>query len=1307
MKALRIVLILLLLLTWYPRSYADEGKLYTSSQLTSSLITAIVQDHQGYIWVGTQNGLNRFDGYSFTSYLYKTGNTSSLCHNFVSTLFVDSDGQLWVGTVKGLARYNAATDDFTRFDIRPDSDDEPRIITIVESAQGQILVGTSGFGLYEVGLHDTDIRQIDRYSADDGNDYYWGLLYDSQGRLWKSDNNGTIYCFSADKQPQLLLRYQPTTGVTFTFLQDAEGNVIAISKLGGVFFDATTLAYTEQHTDLATLSSAMIGNDGNLLLGTTGYGLWRFGLTGNPREPIFLNSPNIDATTANITAVFEDNQQNLWVGCNQRGLLFYPNKQQAFQNWSLSSNGLSTARVVESITHASDGGLWAAFGDGNLYHFDPKGNISRSIDCPSRLHCIHRDRQGSYWAGIGSTLYTFNESTGKLEEVKTFDGDYLQSITDDGQGHLYLSTFSKGMTVYDIRTQSTRNYDMFQRDDPRGYLCNNWVFTLLLDSQGLLWIATSSGVSCYNPEKDTFNDYGWHNILEGYVCNTLAEGPDGNILIGTDRGLYVFNRQQNEATPFHGAEELEDKTIESIVCLQNGDVWMSTSMGIWHYIHSSGQLLGYINDNGLREREYIRGVQLQMNDGSIVFGNSSGLVAFKPDHVVKSQQKPGDIHLTSLRVGGQTINVHTLSNGDVITSEPVTQSKSFTLSYLDNSFTMEFSTFDYADASNMVLEYRLDDAPFTEKAIGDNVITFSHLQPGTYRLYVRAEQNGQYSAMQTYTITIRAPWYNSTTAWILYCLALILLLSYISWHRYRIRQQQMAEEKMRFLINATHDIRTPLTLILSPLHKAMKIVETNSEPSTLLSQLQTIDHNARRILGLVNQILDIRKIDKKQMRLQCEPTEMVSFINNIYKVFESHAHEHSIQYIFRHSDEVEAWIDRIQFDKVIQNLLSNAFKFTPDNGIIILDLQSDQTHITISVTDTGTGLCEDDIPKLFKRFYQSASNQALGKEGTGIGLNLSQMIVEMHHGTIKAQNRQDGQQGSQFIVTLPVGNSHLSSEEIKATSASNDGGNNVQPQKKPKTGHRIMLVDDDTEITDYITSELSDQYHFHSCQNGKEALHELLSDDKHYDLVVSDIMMPEMDGFTLLRTIKSNTKLSHLPVILLTSESAVGNRLEGLQQGADAFLAKPFLIDELHVTINNLLTKSKRLKDKFSGAEQERNEQVEQRDVADNDKQLMDRIMQSIDKNLSNSEFSVEQLAADAGLSRSQLHRRMKELTGISPSEFIRNLRLEQAARLLRERKTNISQVAYSLGFNTPGNFSKAFKQHFGMAPTEFTENNT
>ena len=481
---------------------------------------------------------------------------------------------------------------------------------------------------------------------------------------------------------------------------------------------------------------------------------------------------------------------------------------------------------------------------------------------------------------------------------------------------------------------------------------------------------------------------------------------------------------------------------------------------------------------------------------------------------------------------------------------------------------------------------------------------------------------------------------------------------------------------------------------MSPLHKLLK----RDFDSDTKSDLKTIEHNAQRVQNLVNQILDIRKIDKQQMKLQCQETDIVQYVGNILKSYEYTAKERGMKFSYQPEvDQLKVWLDRTALDKVVDNLLSNAFKYTYDGGEIEVRVGEGPHHTAeLQVIDNGMGI-RGDVHRIFDRFYQGSSSRSLHIEGTGIGLNLCKMMVEMHHGTIEAANREDTQ-GSIFTVRLPLGNSHLTAEEI------------LVPQEKatkPKSqsNYRVLIVDDDAEIGHYISQELGSYYHITSATSAREALRELLGaePEKQYDLVVSDVMMPEMDGFTFLRMVKTNMNLSHIPVVMLTSKSDVANRLEGLEKGADAFLAKPFDMDELHVVINNLISKNLRLKGKFSGVQQQK-DKVEEKQVKGNDEALMERIMNVVNQHLDDSDFNVEMLTKEVGISRAQLHRKMKEMTGLPVSEFIRNIRLEQAVRLLEEQKINVTQVAYAVGFSNLAHFSTVFRKQFGVSPSEYVE---
>jgi signal transduction histidine kinase/DNA-binding response OmpR family regulator len=602
---------------------------------------------------------------------------------------------------------------------------------------------------------------------------------------------------------------------------------------------------------------------------------------------------------------------------------------------------------------------------------------------------------------------------------------------------------------------------------------------------------------------------------------------------------------------------------------------------------------------------------------------------------------------------------------------------------------------------NVTYEYRVNGGEWIRNSAGVNDFTLSHLQPGTYRIEVRAQQGNEYTPEKVVVVTIRAPWYRTTLAYIIYFTILLILGVYVFLAYRRHTHEQLNEDKMKFLINATHDIRSPLTLIMSPLANLKRHIGDGNPDA--LRDIDTIDRNAKRILNLVNQILDVRKIDKQQMQLHCQKTDLVAYTQSIYKMFEYNACEHNITFTFTHDMEsLDIWIDRSQFDKVITNLLSNAFKYSYDGGSVEIRLSQNDHQAILQVLDSGLGLDSENLKHVFERFYQGSNSRRLHIAGTGIGLNLCKMIVDMHHGTIEAHNRK-GENGAVFEVCLPLGNAHLSPNEIDDTPEEIEEveAAPVATPVKSGTKHRVLIVDDDAEIGRYISTELGKYYKFTVCSNGKEGIKELLAGN--YDVVVSDVMMPEMDGFTMLRMIKTSVKVSHVPVIMLTSMSDVAHRLEGLERGADAYLAKPFELEELHMVIENQIQTRQRLKGKYSGAQQQA-DKVETVEVKGNDELLMERIMKSVNRNLSNSDFNVDMLTQEVGISRAQLHRKMKELTGISTSEFIRNIRLEQAARLLREQKVNVTQVAYTVGFSNLAHFSTIFRKHFGIAPSEYAE---
>mgnify|MGYP002625265628 CR=1 FL=1 len=1298
----RLLTLILLLGVWGLWATAQTGHLFGSDKLSSTNITSICQDQMGYIWIGTEFGLNRFDGYRFTSYLNDPRDSTSLCFNTVVSLLCDREGRLWVGTAKGIQRYDPATDRFVNYQF-PDSL-HPRASGIVQLRSGSLMVGTSGYGLYELDPAASLLKRRNDYQSDPGDVFFNAVFEDAGGGFWKGGANRFGYR-PIGKGVQM---FSTTYGVPTAFF-DWEGRTMVVCR-------DRILAYehgqpVDSPIDLGEAQqvggfrTAVKDRAGNVYVGTRGNGL--FWIPARTRRLLryATTAPGFDMNTASIMALLEDRQGNIWVGCQQKGLFLIPNHKAQFTSWSFSGQKQDIGSCVSSVCEGDDGITWCTVENKGVYGFDRQGRIVAHPQSPNGVEFIYRDTEKAYFLGTTHGLYTYDPLTGRAQLFSDFVCDKFNTMTDDGRGHLFISVYAKGMLVYDRATRQFRFFTMTRTDDPeRATLCNDWILSMITDRDGRVWIGTSDGVTCYDPQADTFRPFGWTSLLHKSV-NTLMETRDGDISIGTEQGPYMWFRSTNQMMELPESEPLKNLSVCYVVQDNAGDYWCSTTMGIWHFRMDEQKWVSYISGSGLSGREYVACAGLHTADDRIFFATGDGLTTFTPQQVSSVQTQPGRLQLTGFYIDGRAVSTLTESNGTQVTEQPVGESNHFTVSYLDNTFTLEFSLLNYVGAANVVFEHRLNDGDWIAGNIGHNMITMNHLASGTYRLEVRAIDNGVVSESCFYTIVVKAPWYRSTLAYALYILGLLGLAGLLGWSYRRRMRQRLDEDKMKFLINATHDIRSPLTLILGPLEK-LRRRQLDDESK---QDLGVIDRNAQRILTLVNQILDVRKIDKQQMHLHCRETNMYDFVNTIYNIYAYNARERGINFTFTGAEDITAWVDRTQFDKVVSNLLSNAFKYSYDRGDISMVLSEghDDTvrgplsdYVELTVTDTGTGMRDDTLQHLFDRFYQGKSDKSAHIEGTGIGLNLCKMIVDMHHGSITGRNRTDGIKGSVFTVRLPLGRDHFSEAELDMT-AEQPQSVRLSGRRQPSSSFHILVVDDDEEIAGYIANELSDYYYFSASHNGKDGLKELLTNS--YDLVISDVMMPEMDGFTMLRLIRTNVNISHLPVIMLTSKTDIGNRLEGLEKGADAYLTKPFNVDELHATIDNLINTRLRLRGKFSGSQQP-SEGVQQITVKGNDEQLMERIIKSINEHIGESEFGVDDICHDAGISRAHLHRKMKEMTGIPVSEFIRNIRMEQAARLLKEQKLNITQVAYTVGYSSLPYFSSVFRKHFGLSPREFIE---
>ena len=1283
--------------------HADIGHLYTGDRMSSSLIECLTQDKYGFLWVGTEYGLNKFDGYRFTSYLYDSKDSTSLVGNEIVRLLSDSQGRLWVGLGKGLMRFDYEHNNFHRYQFP--NKEFPRVNALIETAEGDILIGTAGYGLFSIRKGEDHITQEKAFCKRPVDDFFSRVFEDDQHNLWRSSHLNTMTRFTvSNRRPQSIEDFTSPFGSPISFIKTDDGGFLVICISGILRYDYATEQLADAGFDLSALGQqvsikrGLIDSQGDIYIATSGKGLMVIPHNTKVLQPVESYSGRFNLASSNIADLIEDKDHNLWLGCYQKGLFQLNQGEDAFSSWNFSEQNYSIGSSVYSIgSDDASGDLLCTVQNNGVYRFNRQGRIIAHPSTPMGVTCIHHDRQGQWWLSTSNALYAFNPSTGASQQRLSFDGWGVNCMIDDGQGRLYICNFGKGMVIYDKASGNTTKVFMQNQEGIGNTLCNDWIKSMFIDRYGMLWVGTSNGVSCLNTKTGQFKQFGKEVLLKGYLCTSFCEQRQGNILIGTNNGLFVYDRIKEQLTELPGAEIFHNKLICAIVSDRDDDLWISTSMGIWQYSQKSKQFIPHINGNGLSNKEYVLNAVTQTADGLIAFGTNEGITTFYPNNVKESRMELGEVYLTNFMVGNRLLNC---------------LDDYFEVPYDESTFTMEFSLLTYKNTENITFEYRINGAEkWTSTNEGQNAISFNKMKPGKYVIEVRAVSNGQTSeAVKTITVIVLAPWYATTWAYLCYLLLLGgLFMLGVYWFERR-RKADLEESKMRFLINATHDIRSPLTLIMGPLKKLkMRVSDEES-----LEDIETIDRNAQRLLHLVNQILDERKIDKDQMRLHCRETDLTSFIQGIYKLYEYNAQQRNIRYTFTagrsvngqpvtvdgtaQQPKIMAWVDRVNFDKVISNLLSNAFKYTFDGGEINVELVEENNQIVIKVRDNGIGLDEDKPERLFNRFYQGSNTRDLHLDGTGIGLNLSKAIVNMHGGEITAMNREDGMRGTVLTIMLKKGNSHLKPEEIEIVDE--QGARGREPAKKQASKNfRILIVDDDIEIASYIRNELGNWYRFDAAPNGKEALKALLTGN--YDLVISDVLMPEMDGISLLKSIKGNPNISDIPVIMLTSKTEVSDRLEGLKRGADAYLSKPFNMDELHILIDNLIDNVRRLRGKFSGA-QKQEEKMEKVEVRSNNDALMDRIMKCINENLSDSDFNVEKLTEQVGISRAQLHRKMKEITGISAGDFIRNLRLEQAARLIRENKINVTQVAYAVGFNNQTHFSTVFKKHYGMTPTEY-----
>ena len=1267
-------------------SYANSGRLYTSNDLSSSLIRCIIQDKYGFIWVGTNYGLNRFDGYNFSTYLCNPADITTIQDNEIVKLYPYSKEFLFVATNRGLYKYSYLTNSFQHI-VLEKKDEKIRVSSLIEDGKHNLLIGTAGYGAYRLDMTTGKVTRLSRKSANSVDNFFAMLFFDAEGYLWQANHTKVLRKYKYNgKSIKLVSVYEPKDlfGIRKLYATDKKGFFVA--HTGGIMrYDYASHSFSRYDFDFSAhqgagyISAVTLDKYGNLWLGTSGDGTFKIPHGSRKAYRVELNNQSFIFDNAHISDLLIDRDGNQWYGCYMKGLFLSNNDKNVFHPVSLDELG-GGMETISSVVGVADGLMLFVVKNHGLYLLDEKTGNTKLLQSPAGPIKVYSDFRKNVYVYANGGIYEYDWKHQTYQLLLPASGLSLDGMLVDAAGNMFLTSQGNGLYVWNRKSGKMTQYLMDDRR-PHKTICNNWITDIRLDSRGRLWCATTNGVSCMDTKTGYFDIILSRPLLEGKTCYSTLELSDSKIAIATEMGLYLYDSKKRQTTPWPHSESISGLRIYSLKKDAKGNLWMSTAQGIWCYDSKAKSFFSFEKGNGLLTKEYQAGVVGSTSDGVICYGNSEGLTYFRPSQVKDYNEKMSAIYLSGVLLDGKMAPFI----GDNL-SVP-SDFKSIVLS---------FSQLDYQSVGNIVFQYRINGGKWISNAAGDNSFNFTGLSYGHYRIEVRTYCNGKYSIYnKVIKLNVLAPWYLTVWAKLIYLSLVLGFMAAVIFIYLHKKKRDLEEAKMQFLINATHDIRSPLTLIMEPLKK---LKERLGNAEEYHEDIDTMDRNAQRLLTLVNQILDKRRLDKHQMNLSCRETNLVEFSRGLVSLFTYNANLRGINIRLEMPETpVNAWIDRNKLDKAIANLLSNAFKYTPTGGEIIFRIEKQDKKVLLYVIDSGKGLGKnDDAKTLFERFYQGKNSADMHLGGSGIGLNLCQSIVRLHGGDVYAHNREDGKSGACFIIELPLGKEHLKNNQI---CLDNVGTKKKQQRGAASRNSKILLVDDDIEICRYLKSELSDWYRFVICNNGKEALKQLLSGD--FDLVVSDVVMPEMDGITLLRNIKGNANISHVPVIMLTSKSEISDRLEGIKLGADAYLAKPFSLEELHLTIDNLIDNVRRLKGKFTGALKQ-DDKVEKVEVKGYDEELMERIMKVVNENLSDSDFNVEKMCDEVGVSRTQLHRKLKEMTGVPTSEFLRNIRLNEAARLIREHKINITQVSYMVGFANNSHFSTAFKKYFGMSPTEY-----
>jgi signal transduction histidine kinase/ligand-binding sensor domain-containing protein/CheY-like chemotaxis protein/AraC-like DNA-binding protein len=1344
---------LLLMLGWVslPARANDEQPRFTAitsmDGLSSNTINSMLRDRYGLLWFATDDGLNKFDGSEFTVYRHNKQDTSSLRSSDISTLREDRTGRIWVGTVTGsLHWYDRRKDAFVR--VRT----HHTINALCEDELGQLWAGTTQ-GLIMINpqtLRITTFPASDRVPATIAERHVHRLYQDKRKQIWVGTNDG-LFRYERQQKRFIAINFRnPASGaagsnILTAIVEDSLGHIWAGTREGLYMLssEGTLLRkFVYEAGNPRSISSNMIfaiasesrdklwiGTDGGLNIMDIPSGkVTRHGP--DPRTPYSL-------TNKSIRSILIDPAGICWLGTYKGGINKYDKNLTIFglkRCDPYDPYGLN-APFVTSFAENAEGDIFVGTDDGGLNLYHRKTNLfskyainpkNKTASTGLAILSLALTAPHALWIGtFQDGLFRLDPSTGRYQQfVKGSDSSSLNNndifcLLQDKLGKLWIGTNGGGVNVYDPATGKFVNY--YEPDitiSRRKIPLNAYIRDIIEDRNGKLWIGShGTGIAVLDPSTRVSVLLDRENAgLPGNNVLSILEDREGNIWVGTGgEGLALYDPQTKKFSAFGAKEGLPSGIINKVMQDAQGRIWVSTNEGISSFDISKKKFTNYSAYNGLQNNTFVLGAGLRASDNTLFFGGIAGF-NYLDTRSLKKSQRVIPLILKNLKVGNRTI---TPADSGIIEAD-ISVARTIRLDYKQN-FSIGYAALNYTNPKQTLYRYRLVglDNEWHEAGPGSNA-SYTNLAPGEYRFEVQA---GNIDAdwcpkAASVAVIVKPPFYLTIYAYIFYVMAPIIAVFLMRRRGIRRlhrkfreeqekreveRSQQLDRLKIKFLTNISHEFRTPISLILAPAENLL-----NQSPSIeSRPQIITIRRNAKRLLNLVDQLLDFRNLQEQELKPDLHRADIISFVRDACDSFTDLSQRKGIRFGFDSAvPRLLTDFDPNKMERILFNLLSNAFKFTPKGGEVRVEISSSadeqQQHwLFIRISDTGIGIPAEYHEKIFGRFFQDDTNRSVLNQGSGIGLSIVREFVQMHRGTITVNSEPD--KGSVFTVALPCLPSDIAAQEV-ITHVVAPQTDHVPGRAEQQVAHaqaddipKILIVEDNEEFRHYLRENLEGYYRVLEAGNGKEGWQKALY--YHPEVIVSDIAMPEMDGISLSQKIKSDKRTSHIPIILLTASTGEEQQLKGLSSGANDYLTKPFNFEILNIKINNLLLLNRLLKEvysrqiRFSGGEAP----TEPGEV-----KLLKDILTYIDDNLNTAQLSVENLSKHVGMSRGTLYSKVLEISGQTPIEFIRSIKLEKAAILLEKSDLNVSQISYTAGFATPTYFTKSFKAKFNMLPSEY-----